>query len=75
MITLEEKCTLEQIEIAKEWLQSQKESSIEQLKSQKESLKIQEKNLRIAMWAMIISAVSCVVALFIFLFGDKTLFI
>lgn len=50
MITLEEKCALEQT-IALE-----------------QSLRIQEKNLKIAMWAMIISAISCFVAFCIFLF-------
>ncbi len=74
-ITLEEKCTLEQTEIAAKAFQDQKESSEQQLQAQEKSLKIQEKNLRIAMWAMVISAISSFIALCIFLFGDKTLFL
>jgi hypothetical protein len=56
-ITLEEKCALEQTEIANRWLQEQKESSIEQLNTQEKSLKVQEDSLNVAKKAMIISAV------------------
>jgi hypothetical protein len=57
-ITLEEKCALEQTEIANKAFQEQKESSEEQLKTQEKSLKIQEDSLNTAKKAMIISAIA-----------------
>ncbi len=60
LITLQEKCALEQTEIANIALQDQKASSLEQLDAQKKSLKVQEDSLNVAKKAMIISAVMMV---------------
>ncbi len=53
----------------------QEKCALEQNKSLQESALIQERNTRIAMWWVIISTASCLVALFVFLFGEKTLFL
>ena len=49
--------------------------ALEQNKALQDSALIQERNTRIAMWGVIISTASCLIALFVFLFGDKTLFL
>jgi len=52
----------------------QEKCALEQNQSLQDSALIQERNTRIAMWGVIISSVSCLIALFVFLFWDKTLF-